>query len=85
MTERTTMNRKGSIDNKEVTFNVTSKFNDKNICGAEGHFITPGDVSQLYGGTTKTLIDKETGNTFDIHVADNRFTFFTYVNIDKLF
>ncbi len=85
MVQKTTGIRKGIIDEIEVEFTVTSKFNGVHVCGAEGHFYSPDDVYQVFGGVNKTLTDNVTDNMYEIFVADDRFSFSCYSKIDVLF
>jgi hypothetical protein len=84
MNQITTEIRKGTIDNIDVEFTVTAKFNGIHVCGAEGHFFSPENAYQLFIGTHKTLIDIATNNTYEIFVADHHFSFTDYKRIDQL-
>jgi len=85
MNQKTTSVRRGTIDDTEVSFTVTAQFNGVHVCGAEGHFMEPQNAYRLFVGAHQNLVDLETNNTYNIFVADHRFSFSTYAKIDELF
>ena len=85
-TKKKTGKRKGSIQNIDIEFEVTAKFNGVDICEAEGEFRSPENAYQCFFGASYNLLDIKTGNNYQILVGNERFSFQqNYENIDQLF
>jgi len=77
--------RHGQIDGVAVEYTITAAFERGKMVTAEGVIDTPDDYYACNWGTTKTLIDLQSDLRFSIHVAEERFTFFSLESVAKIF
>ncbi|KAA6232079.1 hypothetical protein FP507_02420 [Chlorobium phaeovibrioides] len=85
MSTNTLSRRHGQIDDVAVEFTVTPEFEGGKMVAAEGVIQRPDDYHGSNWGTIKTLMDLQSGLRFSIHVAEERFTFFSLESVAKLF
>jgi hypothetical protein len=85
MSTKTLSRRHGQIDGVPVEFRVTAEFEGGKMLAPEGVIERPDDYHGRNWGTTMTLFDLQSGLRFSIHVAEDRFTFFSLENVEALF
>lgn len=83
--QQSTQIRKGVIDQINIEYVVTVVVKNGYIVSAEGHITQPQNAHNKFLGAKWGLQDNATGNTYGILVANSRFSFDNYQNIDALF
>ncbi|GEM_PF-2178807 len=86
METKTTGRRQGKIDGQNIVYEIAVDINNGHICSAEGTLLEPGDLHGKYFGSSVTLIDTATGNSYSIFVSPESFSFHSgYSKVDELF